>query len=57
MNLFERIDDFFFSDNKGRGPYQKNFCGKENFELCASAPTKNTIISFPCAGNFFSVLD
>ena len=57
MNLFERIDDFFFSDNKGWGPYQKNFCGKENFELCASAPTKNTIISFPCTGNFFSVLE
>ena len=41
--------------SKGWSPLQKFFLGQENFQLCASAPTKNAIISFPWTRSFFSI--
>ena len=52
-----RICSRSFHETKGRSPLQKFFRGEEDFQLCASAPTNNTINYSPCTGNVFSVFE
>ena len=41
------------NDALGRSILRKFFCGRENFQLCTSAPAKNTMISCPCTKTLF----
>ena len=43
----------FWTIKTGVSSLQNFFLGKGKFWLCVSVPTKNTIISFPCARSFF----